>query len=148
MLAIVPIFINIPFHAGFAKTDVFIKNLTKTALVDTVSQKLIAPHNRELVGTIARRGLLGKDADQEYKVKFSLDRDTSLLLTVHFSEARGLRVMVRDEKKQESETDWILIPSGNGSCTFGVGLNFVVKVFYYQQALLPDIEFEILQIAI
>lgn len=130
-------------NAGTWKTDVYLKNNTNTIWTDTRLQKPILLQSRENIATISRKGLLGKDSDQEYRAKFVAEGYPTLLIAVNFSELNGLRVMVRDEKKFETTGDWISIPTGNGTFVFGVGNNLFVNVFYYIQAGIQDIDLEI-----
>ena len=130
-------------NAGIWKTGIFLKNNTHVVWTDTLLHKPILLQSRENIATISRKGLLGKDSDQEYRAKFVAEGYPTLLIAVSFSELHGLRVMVRDEKKTETTGDWISIPTGNGTFVFGVGKNLFVKVSYYVQAGIQDIDFAI-----
>lgn len=150
MGAVAVIVLAIPFiQAGFWETEIFVKNNTK----DIWTNK--NPKTGEIIKTIkpgvghvsvyhiSRKGLFGNDSDQEYRAVFSSTdpKYPEVLLVVQFKSGVGLRFMVRDVKRTETDADWKSIPVGNGSHTFQIKPDLYIKVSYWLQALLHDVEF-------
>ncbi|HBY06172.1 MAG: hypothetical protein UV38_C0002G0071 [candidate division TM6 bacterium GW2011_GWE2_42_60] len=138
-------------QAGFWETEVFVKNSTKDIWMNQ------NPKTKEIISTIkpgvghtsvyhiSRKGIFGDDTNQEYRAVFtSTDKKyPEILCVVQFKSGVGLRFMVRDVKRTETDADWISIPAGNGSHTFQLAAGLYVKVSYWLQALLHDVEFTI-----